>query len=232
MTAPYYGLSPAKPKDAPPCERAAAGAVVTGGGKRVATPKKDKLPAHATGAPAGGGAQETSQAAAGAVGKSSPAPPPAEKYSRPRLPLENRQLAHEVSHDEGGPLHVYVMNNDTGNPPSRKRHLAYSMGDLAGKTAGCGKRPKPEHCRRVEGPNAMRELQGPVKDCDFCFRAYKLATEWNVAAPEAPQTQDASSDSTLSTGSDTDDESDTDSDASAVDPTPANRRGETPEEPQ
>ena len=29
-----------------------------------------------------------------------------------------------------------------------------------------------------------------------------------------------------------DDESDTDSDASAVDPTPANRRGETPEEPQ
>ena len=269
VAAPYYDIEPAKPKEAPSGGQTAPDAVVTGGGKRVATPKR--LPARASESPAGKGAGETSQAAAGAVGKPAPAPPPAtpkrsraresgsptgkdagetsqaaagadgkpspapqpaEKYSKPRLPLGNRQLAHEVSRDKGGPLHVYVMNNDTGIPPSRKRHLVYTMGEDAGTTAGCGKKLKPERCRWVQGPAAMQELQGPVKDCDFCFRAYKLATEWNVAAPEAPQTQDASSDSTLSTGSDTDDESDTDSDASAVDPTPANRRGETPEEPQ
>ena len=88
VTAPYYDINPAKPKEAPSGGQTAPDAVVTGGGKRVATPKR--LPARASGSPAGKGAGETSQAAAGAVGGGLGLP--TIPLSRPVNPSTSRDL--------------------------------------------------------------------------------------------------------------------------------------------
>ena len=111
---------------------------------------------------------------------------------------------------------MYIMNNDTGTPPTRKRHLLMTTGTEAGKAAGCGKKLSMSKCRRVEGPQEMRKLIGTIADCAFCFRSHTLPRSWNEPGDAGEATPGNDDTSTMSSGSDSDLESDTDSDKEAL----------------
>lgn len=138
-----------------------------------------------------------------------------ETTSAPRLPLKHRTHADLVPTEQGGPLLVYVMNNDTGTPPTRKCHLVMTRGTNAGKTAGCGRRLLPSKCRHIEDYATYSGLAGNIHQCAFCFRAHALPSGWGDQPPGASEGAETSS-SALSTNTDTEEESDTESDDDAV----------------
>lgn len=137
------------------------------------------------------------------------------KNQGPRLPLEVRTPADEVRCDKGGPLWVYVMNNDTGTPPTRKCHLVMSTGTEAGKTAGCGRRLRKEKCARILDPEALSGLAGTIQQCSFCFRSHSLPKGWESPTQDEPDEAQSSS-TDLSSNTDTEEESDTESDDDTV----------------